>query len=401
MQKLNGTPSAPDILDRVRKQDPDVTTVSETLRKAALDDLVRRLEDRDEDGFAKWRLTGKGKKWKPHKPGGATVPDPEQYGPDRYPEHLRAMPAANTGSYSIAQMTRTAEEQYKVLEAIRDLGKGIAGTVQDQMGFDREDKIVKSRLGKQIRLLIEAGLVADTGELVWAPWQLEAKQRGEVHIGRKNREFALTEKGREALGVTPEEGEAEKPEPPAEPEATGPPVLEEASPTLEEVRDVVTQLDGMMFSPAQVLMYATEQRGGGEVNWDMGLLTARLDTLLERDVLKNRSPSDDLKLYLYERPYGPGKAAEIDSQRTGNGEAEPTGGAPVAGTGRQLAVKNPEVRKLVEQAKAAGCQVQPAGSGHLAVMTPSGRRVMISSTPSRARSVENDRTRLRRVGVRV
>ena len=66
----------------------------------------------------------------------------------------------------------------------------------------------------------------------------------------------------------------------------------------------------------------------------------------------------------------------------------------------ELVVRHPLVRSLVQDAVAAGAQVQMAPNGHIEVRWD-GQRVMISSTPHSRRSVLNDRSRLRRAGLQV
>lgn len=107
--------------------------------------------------------------------------------------------------------------------------------------------------------------------------------------------------------------------------------------------------------------------------------------LLEREVLTYVG-MDDLELYEYAPPSGPGAAAEHDARRrreaaadaAGNGHG---GGEAVAGTGKDLAIRNSELRKLVEEIKAAGGTVVKASNGHLRV-EKNGKSCLIGSTPA-------------------
>jgi len=74
--------------------------------------------------------------------------------------------------------------------------------------------------------------------------------------------------------------------------------------------------------------------------------------------------------------------------------------AQVAGTGKGLRIRDEDVRRLVAEAEAQGAEVRKASNGHFEVGF-NLKRVLISSTPSNPRSVRNDRTRLRRIGLNV
>lgn len=55
--------------------------------------------------------------------------------------------------------------------------------------------------------------------------------------------------------------------------------------------------------------------------------------------------------------------------------------------------------ELIEQAKEAGAVVRLSGSGHWRILTPAGRIIFASRTPSDRRAVINLRAQLRRAGL--
>jgi hypothetical protein len=93
----------------------------------------------------------------------------------------------------------------------------------------------------------------------------------------------------------------------------------------------------------------------------------------------------------------------LDARRGGNHEADTASrfsGGGVA-TGRTRA-GNKDVQDLINAAERAGAKVTHEASGHFAVTIPgSGKRILISSTPSNPRTVLNDRSRLRRAGLSI
>lgn len=394
------------------------------------------------------------------RPQGPAAPRPEERGPIQVapetveervaemPEHLRMMPAATTRKH-LTQRIEDAEWQHQILSAAAERGTFIAPEIAEDIG-DVTDKSLKSRISTTLReRLSDAGLVEATGEQRLSKQAQHLRATNPRGGGRPSIEYRITELGRNALAgreadvggearmPQPIEGPSEELSPPGPPpprlgvelgEDYQPPqqeesvpngevsvedpfpgsagreragVLGQAEPTVQQVRDVVVELDGMKFSPAQLCMFANEQAGEDEtVNWDLAMTKIRLDELAAQGIIKDISPTPDLALYQYERPRDPGKAAELDRQRYG---ANGPGGAaaPVAGTGRGLKISNKLVAKLVADAEKAGCSAKMVGSGHIRIMIPSGGTVNISATPSRDSTVENDRVRLRRRGVRV
>lgn len=60
---------------------------------------------------------------------------------------------------------------------------------------------------------------------------------------------------------------------------------------------------------------------------------------------------------------------------------------------------NSEMRKLLRAAKASGCRIERARTGHIKVHAPSGGFTVLATTPSDRRGFLNARSRLRRLGV--
>lgn len=164
-------------------------------------------------------------------------------------------------------------------------------------------------------------------------------------------------------------------------------------PSLEEVRDAVLEARDKGPIAASAIALA--------MNADQGHVRRHLVTLKEKGMLAEPDPKDGT--FVYVRPVSMGAAARIDQQRRPREEPVHNGnGGPVAGTGKRPVVTNPEVRQLISAAMKAGApQPQLVPSGHWEVQCPNGKRVLISNTPSGARTVANDRVRLRREGLAV
>lgn len=202
---------------------------------------------------------------------------------------------------------------------------------------------------KQIRKLVEKGVLRETGTKVFGKPQFE-------HVG-----------------AAQEEKEAEH----------------EAH--VDVVRWVVKTTKA--FSPADVER-ATEV--GGHV------LTESLQAMLKKGSIEYVG-FDDLELYQYVPPTEPGAAAEKDMHRrrtlakqaiASNGHA---GGGAVEGTGAKWKISDPDVRATVEMVERAGGNVRPTAGGHYEVSSPHTRKtIRISGTPGNRRSVLNDRARIRR-----
>lgn len=112
--------------------------------------------------------------------------------------------------------------------------------------------------------------------------------------------------------------------------------------------------------------------------------------------------------YSYAKPVDAGAAAKVDQQRPKqpvDDYVKPKRGKTVAGTGKQFKGSgNPDVRALINSAKAAGATVSPTSGGHIAVTFASdgqNKRVLISNTPRDPRTVLNDKGRLRKAGLDV
>lgn len=297
-------------------------------------------------------------------------------GPEALPEHLRHMPAGS-GDTPVAARTRAAERELEVYKAVVAAGRILAVEVPPKVGGDRNDPYygtLQARVSVNLRNLEEAGFIQRTGRKAWPSWQesLVGHRRG-----RQSVEYEVADANAAAdadADASVETGEADV----------------TADATAEAVRDFVTKQEGS-FSTAFV---------AGAVEGDMDTVQGHLDALEHKGVIEDIAPMPDLHLYRYLPPDGPGAAAVIDMERRAQDPV--AGGAdPVPGTGKMWQPTHPEVRNLVGDLRRAGYEAAPAGSGHLAVTGPGIRRVLISGTPSKQRSVDNDRARLRRMGVSV
>jgi len=174
---------------------------------------------------------------------------------------------------------------------------------------------------------------------------------------------------------------------------------QEARPEVKESEVQKKVRDAVVNNPALV----SPRELATELELKPGDVLAALENLASRGVVEDKSPSADMRLFQYVRPKGPGKAAELDARRGGNHEADTASrfsGGGVA-TGRTRA-GNKDVQDLINAAERAGAKVTHEASGHFAVTIPgSGKRILISSTPSNPRTVLNDRSRLRRAGLSI
>jgi hypothetical protein len=218
-----------------------------------------------------------------------------------------------------------------------------------------------------MRVLEERGVVERTGELEFPRAILAARQANPSKAGgRPAIQYRLAEK----LRIAPSEGVAQA-----------------------KVRDFMTQHPDEMFSP---------QRVAAAMEMTINLATDCLEALVRRGSLEDKSPSSDMRLFQYTgKPKDPGKAATLDAARRkdeGNGVAREA----VPGTGAGARSSNKDVQDLINAAKKAGANVTHEASGHFAVSVPgSGKRILISATPSSPRSILNDRARLRRAGLSI
>jgi hypothetical protein len=147
---------------------------------------------------------------------------------------------------------------------------------------------------------------------------------------------------------------------------------------------------GDAFSPQQVAE-------GAKLPKDQVLSV--LERFVQRGVLADDSPSDDMRIFSRIKPEHVRKAEERAAGRPEvKGQAQR--GRPAEGTGRSITIKDAQVRALVQDAIRAGAGVEMASNGHIDVKWE-GKRVQIAHTPSSSRTVLNDRTRLRRQGLEV
>jgi hypothetical protein len=198
--------------------------------------------------------------------------------------------------------------------------------------------------------------------------------------------------GRAGVEYAPTRGRERERQEKAKEEDKGPRASDE--PRLEAVRDVVAKWDAPVTPGAIAL----------KREWPLATVEARLRALSAKGIIRDEG-IEGAPVYVYVRPDGAGAAHEVQRKGRRAPREERRGqngrGAAVAGTGRGPRVSNADVRDLIEAAKAQGCKAELAPNGHWRITTPDDRRVLISNTPRSARTVENDRSRLRRFGVNV
>lgn len=292
------------------------------------------------------------------------------------PEHLRGMPvfmAGDRAPHKLGQAVSAAEKQYAILEAFRSRGKPT--TVPEARKVVRIP-ISDPTFGTHTAALRDAGLLKPTGVVRWAEGQT---------AGKGGPEYVVAEET------------APTPEPEATPDQPDP----EAWPKLEEVRNAACRREGP-FTPRQI---ANEMTGGEAASTVITIVHARLTRLAESGIIKDESPGEDMALFEYVPPDGPGRAAEIDARRhreehaSMNGHG--SGGAPVPGTGTGVRSGNKETQDLLDRARRAGANISKTGADHYAIENPAnGRRVIIYGTPG-APSRDKNKKKLAGIGINV
>lgn len=298
-------------------------------------------------------------------------------------DDLRKMPVvvAQGGSLT-ARNSTVARRQWEVYCAVNSRPTSIGSEIEMMVMQPQ------SRVTSYMRDMAEIGLIKRTGR------NRHALDRKPGMPGRASVEFAPLVA--EAPPILPPVESPAADLPPARPEdkqVEGDATV--GSEALARVRDVVVK-ERDMFSPRLVAEKALVTR-------DTAIAALRI--LESRGVVTDESPTPDMPLFAYSPPKDPGAAAKADmarrkaesAQKTGNG-----GSAPVAGTGKGVKANNPEVQGLIAAAQREGAVVTHAPNGHFEVKLPEslgGKRVLISATPSNARTVMNDRARLRRAGL--
>lgn len=301
---------------------------------------------------------------------------PEHFKRDlsEFPEHLRRYPAAQKQGGTLTQQLKTAEIQHRITERVDRRGAiGLTSTV-NEVAQEIPDVRVAA-IGDHMRALADAGIVGRTGAN-----RLSAGQtRGRAGV--------------EYESVHAEREEEPSPEPEAAPDEPDP----EAWPKLEEVRDAVVRREGI-FSPRQVAERLASGEPGPTV---MVIVEARLRHLAEQGIVSDESLGEGMPLFEYKKPDGPGRAAELDAERSREAAASNngTGAPPVPGTGGDVRAGNKEVQEILDAARRAGGNVSKTGSDHYAIENPkNGRRVIIFGTPG-APSRDKNRKKLAGIGL--
>lgn len=357
----------------------------------------RHLSKLEEEGLvihvnSAWDVAGRTTpRLAPPKPG---LPKPEAETDDRkvakpprksptftgeVPEHLRHMPAAK-GRGPLGSRTAAAEKQLTVFNDVQEHGPVVKTETMRRTGLP--EHIVAAAL----RTLDDAGLLQRTGR---NRFDSDKVNKG-GHKGRTGVEYDVLPPDERPVAEPPVAPTTPVPEPQAE-QTPEPPQDRTADLTYMEavavVRDNVTRRVGV-FGPSEI---------AEQVQLDVETVTDCLNELVRHGTLRDESPSDDLRLYEFAKPEGPGRAAELDAQRpTGDTTNGSGGGAPVAGTGRGLRTGNKLSQVLVDQCVKAGASAEKVGNGHIAIMA-NGKRVLISSTPRSESSVQGERSRVRRI----
>lgn len=294
---------------------------------------------------------------------------------------LAAMPAAASSESLGHTAVLQAMQQLRVLNAARSRGK--ATFVPSEL--DELVAMPRARAIDAINALAEQGVhLKRSGKM----------RRGEKQTaGRTSVEYVLTKVGDDGQISTPEEVAQAAADQAVREAATAPPGAPQAEQVeaahLARVRDFVVK-QREPFSPAQV---------ADAVGLPERIVRPCLAALIERNSVEYVG-MDDLELYEYSKPTGPGAAAKLDVERRKASSQNGAGASgPVPGTGRRLHSSHKETDAFCAKAERAGGQVEKAGSGHIAIVNPAnGKRFIISATPS-STSMQKNEKKLREIGL--
>lgn len=348
----------------------DAPQLGATLERISLENRETAVEESPETESPETE-----RKPEPRRPEKTVLPPGQEF-----PEHLAKMPAAQ-GRGPLSPRLVAAKKQRQVLDALAAQKNAVAGEIAREV-----EGIPVARVSDYLRMMEDCGLVRRTGRNRHDPVKLAEAHREGRHPGKASVEYV-------AVQESAEPGLSERPAS----ESSSVDAGAERAAELERsaavaVRDFAVSA-GDAFSPRQVM----EETGLEESD-----VRTELTDLLRRGVIAFVG-MDDLELYEYRKPDGPGAAADLDAKRRERGvfvggTGSSSGGAPVAGTGGKVRAANPDVQKLIDAARQQGCKISHAPNGHFEVRAPNGARLLISSTPSNPRTILNDRARLRREG---
>lgn len=310
----------------------------------------------------------------------------------KMPAHLREMPSANTGG-PFTNRFKAALNQRVVYDAAAKYETVVAQEIERDLEgvFTTDGKPFDgNKISAYLREMVATGIVSRTGQ----------NRYGSQHKpgtgGRVSVEYA----------VVPGKVKTTAPSAAAAPVAEASPVVEAPKPTVR-LKPSAERANAVLTTVRDFAVKQTEAFGPSDVEkaTEIPRLVAleALKILAVRGVVSDESIDDSLPMFEYRKPQEAGKGAEMDRQRSRAAASSPSssGSQPVAGTGKPLGVTNPDVRKLIQDAQAAGASVTHASNGHFAVEKNGMRRTLISATPRGTRSVMNDRARLRREGLSV
>lgn len=330
-------------------------------------------------------------------------------GIEAVPEHLRLMPAGQTGG-PVPQRIKAAEGQLLVYNAVNN-SKTSVGTEIVRALEKAGTPVSKDRVAFYLRELEKAGLVKRTGVNRFDPViKAEAAARGR-HPGRASVEYrGLTE------GEPVEATEINSPTALAQrklyqegrhrhPRTPGATMLNEAT-----IRDFVSVQKDTPFGIREISADLQVSEGTAKKAIELAVEKGWVEQVTSFQADK-RLGSHNRNTWRYIKPKEAGKAAEMDKARRQMGEpvgGGSGGGAPVAGTGRQWEPTNADWAAFIRLLRRAGATVsKPAGSGHVPVsfVGSNGKTVntQIAHTPGGnvQRAVMNQKARLRRLGLKV
>lgn len=284
------------------------------------------------------------------------------------------MPAWADNDRKTSSLEATARQQGAIVAFLEETGSFmVPREVMDGLAAVGVS-IPKERVAQYMKALTDAALIVRTGVKRRAAGQTN----GQLAI--EHRATAVWRPSESAEAVAGTSAPAKAAEAPSAPLTVAPSAQEEGW-----VRDfVVKQTEP--FAPSQVAE-ATEIREE--------LVRAVLPGMIERGVVRYVG-LDDLELYEYVKPSGPGAAAEFDAKTRVPG-SNGSVAEPVAGTGGHVVSSNPEVRTMLEKVRAQGGTFVKTGGGHISVKHPSGKRERIAHTPN-PNGLKDDRAKLRRLG---
>lgn len=134
--------------------------------------------------------------------------------------------------------------------------------------------------------------------------------------------------------------------------------------------------------------------------WNVDVTRYRVQELVRQGKVNDVSVQGGPEIYEYVKPNGPGAAAKLDQARRPRENPATVPRGDHNASGRRIRANNDKVQQLLDLVYDAGGWAEPAANGHFKCFSKDGKNhIDIAATPRGARTVANDRSRLRRAKI--